>query len=510
MVTTKKFLGLILIILATYSCTVYKKVQLPPQNGIQGYHGTNQTREQQIAQANAKRLEVYQAEKAFIKNSDNLEWGLAMSGGGVRSATYNFGALKALYDLGLLQKMQIISSVSGGSYMSYGLYTNYANNTIKPFGYQSFDNSAFFQETCNMQGLANFITNWKYVKAILSTPKGAFNIYKKQIERAYGHEQLSSFKITSLNPEIKKANAPYFIINSTLAAKKDSDWLNRVVEFTPAHYGNPELGLTTWNSSNTIDWSEATTISAAALKCKLLYKIPYTGTAINSDYLALSDGGHSENLAAIGLIRRGVKNIIIIDAEHNNNYSFDGYLILKHQLQKELNLNISIPSIDAFLIDREVDSKTLLKTAVHKGIVSTIPIKGFKQEALSINIYYVKMAMPQNMLAQRRNQDKVKQGNNTYLNIEEATCTKKINKVKCKEYNCEPLLKMQTPDLKSLALYWVDSYANYLGGNKKWKRLGYTFPHTLTPDQSFYRDQLAAFIGLGYLQALELKEFINK
>ncbi|WP_303316963.1 patatin-like phospholipase family protein [Flavivirga abyssicola] len=512
MVNTKKIIGLILIILTTYSCKVYKKVYLPSQNGIQGYHGTNQTIKHQMALTNAQRLEVYQAEKAFIKNGDDLGWGLAMSGGGIRSATYNFGALKALYDLGLFQKMQIISSVSGGSYMSYGLYTNYENhkNKEKPFGYYSFSDSVFLQETCSKQSLGNFVINGKYALAIMSPPKLAFNIYKKEIQRGYGHKLPLSYKINSLNPEIKRGDAPYFIINTTLAAKKESDWLNRVVEFTPAYFGNPEIGFTKWNNNNTLDWSEATTTSAAALKFKLLNKVPYNGSAISKNYLALSDGGHSENLAAIGLIRRGVKNIIIIDAEHNKNYSFDGYLILKHKLQKELNLNLDIKAIDDFLIQREVDPKTILKTAVHKGTISSIPLEGAKQELLTINIYYVKMSMPQNMLAQRRDKGKVNGGAIADSVFKNTTCVKRNEKRKCKNYNCSPLANYITPDINNLALYWVNSYATFLNNKKKWKRIGYTFPHTTTADQSFYRDQLAAFIGLGYLQALELEEMVLK
>jgi hypothetical protein len=395
MLNTKKFLGLILIIIITYSCTVYKKVKLPLQNGIQGYNGSNQATEQQIAQANAQRLEAYQSEKSFIKNSDNIEWGLAMSGGGVRSATYNFGALKALYDMGLLNKMQIISSVSGGGYLSYGLYTNRDSN--KNFGYYSFDNSVFLQKVCNQQNKANFMPNVNYLGAFFNTPKGAFNIYRRKIERAYGHGTSSNLKITSLNDNIKNGSAPYFIINSTLAANKESDWLSSVVEFTPVHYGNPELGLIKWNSGNTINWSEATTTSAAALKFKLLKKIPYSGKAVNTDYLALSDGGHSENLAAIGLIRRGIKNIVIIDAEHNKDYSFDGYLILKQKLKSELNLDLKIKSIDDFLKEKISNKNTVLENSVHKGTVGQIPLINGTKSKLNINIYYIKMSMSQDI-----------------------------------------------------------------------------------------------------------------
>ncbi len=45
--------------------------------------------------------------------------------------------------------------------------------------------------------------------------------------------------------------------------------------------------------------------------------------------------------------------------------------------------------------------------------------------------------------------------------------------------------------------------------HKLWKRFGYKFPHTTTKDQTFYRDQLAAFVGLGYLQTYKLKELLN-
>ncbi len=43
--------------------------------------------------------------------------GVAFSGGGIRSATYNLGALQALAKLGLLDKIDYLSTVSGGGYI---------------------------------------------------------------------------------------------------------------------------------------------------------------------------------------------------------------------------------------------------------------------------------------------------------------------------------------------------------------------------------------------------------
>lgn len=41
--------------------------------------------------------------------------GLALSGGGYRAAAYHIGTLRALNKLGILDKVDVISSVSGGS-----------------------------------------------------------------------------------------------------------------------------------------------------------------------------------------------------------------------------------------------------------------------------------------------------------------------------------------------------------------------------------------------------------
>src|SRR5579872_6920056 len=48
-------------------------------------------------------------------HEDNLV-GLAFSGGGIRSATFNLGIMQALAERGLLHKFDYLSTVSGGGY----------------------------------------------------------------------------------------------------------------------------------------------------------------------------------------------------------------------------------------------------------------------------------------------------------------------------------------------------------------------------------------------------------
>lgn len=59
--------------------------------------------------------------------SDKPEVCLALSGGGIRSAAYSIGVLKGLYLTEQLDKVKIISAVSGGSYAATWFYAQYAD-----------------------------------------------------------------------------------------------------------------------------------------------------------------------------------------------------------------------------------------------------------------------------------------------------------------------------------------------------------------------------------------------
>lgn len=61
--------------------------------------------------------------------------GLALSGGGYRAAAYHIGALRALYKLRILDKVDVISSVSGGSIIAayYGLHDGSYESFEKDF-----------------------------------------------------------------------------------------------------------------------------------------------------------------------------------------------------------------------------------------------------------------------------------------------------------------------------------------------------------------------------------------
>ena len=62
--------------------------------------------------------------------------GVALSGGGIRSATFSLGVLQALAKSGFLEKIDYLSTVSGGGYIGSSLHWwwNGRNGSKTPFG----------------------------------------------------------------------------------------------------------------------------------------------------------------------------------------------------------------------------------------------------------------------------------------------------------------------------------------------------------------------------------------
>ncbi len=54
-------------------------------------------------------------------------WGLALSGGGIRSATFCFGLLKALAQNQVFHRFDVLSTVSGGGYIGSTIGKLYHN-----------------------------------------------------------------------------------------------------------------------------------------------------------------------------------------------------------------------------------------------------------------------------------------------------------------------------------------------------------------------------------------------
>lgn len=500
----KVFLYTISVVLLT-SCVA--KIDIPRQNGIKGYLGTNSDSISIIAKDNETRLNEYKKMNPESLNKKDLKWGLAMSGGGIRSASVNIGVLKALYDMNILDSIDVVSSVSGGSYAAGWFFTNEILNTSDRKGQPLFDNKHILLNINYIKNRANMFRTPTMLGTLFASKKNAFNLYKSKINRTFMSMSTADRSLSSYQNAIANNKIPLFIINTSVSRKDDNDWLSSVYEYTAFYRGNPEIDFEKIDSTNDINIDEAVTISGAALKFKLLRKTKNYSNKIQSKYIPLCDGGKSENLGAISLIRRGVKNIIIIDAEYDKDYEFGSYDILKRYLNKELHLEISVPTVDSLL--RKKNKESNLLTSVHKGTIKSIYIEPNNiLKPININVYYIKMAIPNSLQTVLNNDTIFLKG--SCLDKEIQQIEKKIQNKECAldKLIFSTVIKNEN-DFYALSTYWVKSYSDWLN-NSKWKYVGYKFPQTNTADQSFYSDQFCAFIGLGYMQAFELRSVLKK
>lgn len=65
----------------------------------------------------------YAAERSYRQGKSPIRLGLAFSGGGTKAAMFAHGVLHGLHNAGILQRVDAISTVSGGSYAAYWYFT---------------------------------------------------------------------------------------------------------------------------------------------------------------------------------------------------------------------------------------------------------------------------------------------------------------------------------------------------------------------------------------------------
>ncbi len=447
----------------------------------------------------------------FPARGGDVDWGLALSGGGLRSAAFSIGAMKALYDLKILDDIDVISSVSGGGYASYWLYSRYDGKETTRFGAGAFDEKMFPRNVCTLARKSEFFPIRRMIGALFSPRDEAFSKYRNAIEWSFGFEDgrtraekreagdRNLRELGSLTPQIARGAAPYFILNTTIdddgLRTQPRQKLERTFEIGPTYRGSSLLKFANWPNPETSvkTWCDAVAMSAAALRFKLSRTIPNYTDVIVDPVIDLADGGLSENLAALPLIERGIRNIVIVDAENDPGYKFESYMALKSYLGRK-GITLTVGKIDTFLADKSRRGKTFTEAAVAKGS-ATGP-------AGVSNIYYIKMSRPASLFPPEL------RGPTAPLAIPRHH--RKVRPVTCLPDELEPITR---EGLRREML----SYSRYL--NKRWfwrhivgvlPYINYNFPQITTIDQTFYSDQLEAFIGLGYLEATEMERHYKK
>jgi hypothetical protein len=273
------------------------------------------------------------------KTNDTL--GIALSGGGYRSAIFCYGVLRGLYELDVLSKADYISAVSGGSWIATPFAM--AENMNYFFNIPE-DHSNFIEE-----GFESLLANPLRLmeEAALTRPDNNYisDLFGRLLARTFLREYGDYGRYNPLNdPKLIRDNdRPFLIVNGTLNFRRHDtfDITQECFEMTRLYCGSRSLGyLDTKNmlaDDETIRIRDAIAISGAAVA----FHIPGLGDEVSghglsreiinfgagqatpvpnppqADRLDVADGGFYNNLGIESLVNRGCGYIIAVDAEHD-------------------------------------------------------------------------------------------------------------------------------------------------------------------------------------------------
>lgn len=315
--------------------------------------------------------------------------GLALSGGGYRSAIFGYGVLHGLHKLGILQKADYLSSVSGGSWISTPFAM--AEHGVAPINSrESFfrlpENKANFME----EGFESFLVNPIRVaeEAALTRADNNFvsDLYGRLLAKTFLREHGDEARWKPLASNlIRDDDRPFLIVNGTVNFRRSDgfDITQECFEMTRLYCGSRSTGFVDTNElladNDPIRVRDAVAMSGAAVA----FHIPGLGEEVSGHGLSrqvanyvlgkdgkpragapanpplakgldVADGGHYNNLGVESLVHRGCGYIIVVDAEHDpeaktktrSNQKYEG---LKTLMQRH---HIPQPHIPIETLDR--------------------------------------------------------------------------------------------------------------------------------------------------------------
>ena len=373
---TNLVVGLMFILVGT-GCVAFQSLKEPPS-------------ELTSAQLLPEEADFHNQEKNG--SNERPQYCLALSGGGMRSASYSAGVMSAMFAHDVsgevsLDEIDYISSVSGGGYASgYYYIQKYADESLGVFSKEE------LLRLQNKLGDRGDLNKYLFILPYLGSfsTVGVFNSLRGHpgqslIGMAYESSIADSYlgvspvtTLRELSQFVRQAGLPKFIFNASVYGdnKKKTQRRDRVYEFAMYHEGSRATGFvkldtfrkTDDDNSKDITIAEVITTSAAGTDAPLTGFWSSVRAAIGGytghfeersggkspEYLHFADGGYSENLGAYALIKRGCRHLIIVDAEEDREYVFEGYRILKHDIlsAKSKAGEMSVPDIEIEQIEK--------------------------------------------------------------------------------------------------------------------------------------------------------------
>jgi NTE family protein len=220
---------------------------------------------------------------------------LALSGGGFRASVFHLGVLRAVAELGWLHRVDVMSTVSGGSVIGAFAALRWGA-MLRAGGDRATLNSYVVQPFLDAITENNFIRDWA-----AGVP---FHVFRKLFARDYTRTKLASQKFDELFfnwaifPQLP--DQPHLVMNASNLVS------GRAWRFTREGMGDSRVGYARWGNSP-MKVSEGVTASAAFPPVFPPVRIPrssYQFTAPvygeeplpEKDFIPLTDGGVYDNL----------------------------------------------------------------------------------------------------------------------------------------------------------------------------------------------------------------------
>lgn len=272
------------------------------------------------------------------KQRDTL--GIALSGGGYRSAIFCYGVLRGLHELGVLSHADYLSVVSGGSWigMAYAT-TEYLDRWFfdRPPGKPNYLEEGFESFLANPVRLAEELALTRATRNYVS------DVFGRLVAGTFLREHGQNARFAPLSGPgslVKDGDRPFLIVNGTLNYRPAEQFTvqQECFEMTRLVSGSRSLGYVDSRQVMSIDKPlrvrDAVAISGAAVAVHLPgvgdevhgiglsreianYARGAHANAPTDDALDVADGGHYNNLGVESLVNRGCGYLIVVDAEHD-------------------------------------------------------------------------------------------------------------------------------------------------------------------------------------------------
>ena len=238
--------------------------------------------------------------------------GLALSGGGFRSAAYHLGTFRKLKELDLLDKIDLLSCVSGGSIAGAFLCANWGQANV-------------------LDRLEEYLTTKSIaVGSVLGGLINPFTTRLDELAKTYDRDLFGGAKLSSL------ANGPRIYLNATNLATGNMFFFV-AGGGKPEELGEHELGQ---NEASNFKISQAVAASSAFPPVFPPFRLDDDRFPNNeSEYITLTDGGIYDNLGVNPLLRvdrNDIQYAIVSDGgkpfENEATPTESGAIVLKEAL----------------------------------------------------------------------------------------------------------------------------------------------------------------------------------